>query len=173
MAPNTRMTSEGSKETGRGSSGSGTGPLIEEVIRFAGNLSARRTSGADQLHMLAKSARGMGETFDDLPAVRDQLDMMAERMDDWAEYIRSTELREIAADAKSLVYAHPYATFAVAIVGGLAIGGYVKRRSSASVSGRGKRAGQRRRGVAAGRSGTKRSGAAQRDHGSSSRADVS
>ena len=171
MAPNTRMTSEGSKAPAA-VGGSGTGPLIEEVIRFAGNLSARRTSGADQLQMLAQSARGMGETFDDLPAVRDQLDMVAERIDEWAEYIRSTDMRDMASDARKFVYEHPYATFAVAIVGGLAIGGYVKRRSSASGKGRGGRTVQRRRGAGAGRGTAARGGGMAREQGAGPRANV-
>jgi ElaB/YqjD/DUF883 family membrane-anchored ribosome-binding protein len=150
--------------TGSSRNGSGTGPFIEEAIRFAGTLSARRVSGAEQLNMLAQSARGLGETFDDLPAVRDQLDQAAEMMDEWAEYIRSTDVRDMASDARRVVTDHPYATFAVAIAVGLAAGSYVKRRARAESLARGAGSGRRARGkVRAQRPQGQRGGMARRD----------
>jgi len=128
--PKARLTDNGATGSSR-NGGSGGAPFIEEAIRFAGTLSARRVSGAEQLNMLAQSARGLGETFDDLPAVRDQLEQAAELIDDWAEYIRSTDVRDMANDARRVVTDHPYATFAAALAVGLAAGGYVRRRAHA------------------------------------------
>jgi ElaB/YqjD/DUF883 family membrane-anchored ribosome-binding protein len=135
MPNTTRPKDEGASALNR--NGGGAGPFIDEAIRFAGTLSARRASGAEQLHMLAQSARGLGETFEDLPAVRDQLDQAAELIDDWAEYIRATDVREMAGDARRFVAEHPYATLAVAVALGLAAGGYAKRRAEAGKRSRG------------------------------------
>ncbi|MFO1090891.1 MAG: hypothetical protein U1E46_15065 [Hyphomicrobiales bacterium] len=120
---NTRMNER--RSGGRGN----TGPIIEEILKITSSFATRRTAGADQLEALAESTRGLASSFEDLPALQEQVQTVADRMDEWAEYIRDSDMRDMATDARDFVYEHPYTTVAIALVGGVAIGGYIRARA--------------------------------------------
>jgi hypothetical protein len=103
------------------------------MLAMAGSLAgSRKNFAAANLESLARSARDFAGAMPDLPNVKAYASVAAESLERLANYVMDSDLETMAGDARKFARAHPMATPAASIAGGLIVTQMIQMRTSPS-----------------------------------------
>jgi len=158
-----RSTTQQSRSQNGTSSGS---RILEDVWGLAETLFRnRRELGAEKLQAIAEATREYANSMNTLPKISEQISAVSDSMEEFSEYMTTTDLEQMVTDAGNYARERPIATMGVALVLGLVATRFFmptqdSRRSnrggtrSSSVRARARRGGRRSSGRSSGTNGS-------------------
>jgi hypothetical protein len=102
-----------------GANGSRSRSTYHDVMSLVGGLlEGQQRNGAEKIGVLANNARKLASDMEDLPHVTAYVEMGADRLDEFAEYVNDTSLEEILSDGAAFAKRNPLPTLGLAAVAG-------------------------------------------------------
>lgn len=129
----TSSRTRSSKRNGRSNGNGRSYRIFDDVLAMAGSLAnSRKNFAAAKLELLAQSARDFTGAMPDIPNVKVYARVAVESLDGLADYVMDSDLETMAGDAREFARAHPMATLAASIAGGMIITQMMQMRTSPS-----------------------------------------
>jgi hypothetical protein len=90
-----------------------------DVMSLVGTLlQGQQRNGAEKIGLLADNARKLASDMHDLPHVTAYVELGADRLDDFADYVNDTPLEEMISDGAEFAKRNPIPTIGIAAIAG-------------------------------------------------------
>ncbi len=111
---------------------SNTYRIFDDVLDLASTMFRnRKTAGAEKLQALADSTRAYAASITDLPTLQRQVNLAAENIGHFSDYVLNTDIRTMSNDAVVLARQRPLLVLGVAAASGLAATRFMTSGSAA------------------------------------------